>query len=90
MQHFSGVSFPIVVLLLNVFIKIFVQIIQISIQAKFWHFRIFLNILTVADSTRAGFLFEAEVTALNYFPKEGSVVHNYEMPEYLNIISINT
>ena len=46
--------------------------------------------LTVADSTQARFPFEAEVTALNYFPKEGSVVHNYEMPEYLSMISIIT
>ena len=67
------------------FYYIFIKISTLVIQAKFCPVGIFLNILTVADSTQAQFLFEAEVTALNYFPKEGSAVHNYEMPEYLNI-----
>ena len=42
-----------------------------------------MRLLTVGDSTQAQFLFEAEVTALNYFPEEASVEHNQEMPEYL-------
>ena len=50
-----------------------IQILLVVWNAKVW---IFLNIQTAADSSRAQFLFEAEVTALNYFPEEASVEHN--------------